>query len=229
MNRLWAVVLCFVAFAAAAQERPAAPSDYRQTAAVLAHYPAVADMQLDSPAFRTAQPTLTGQQALADFLAALARESARAKVASIGQSTQGRDIPIVYLTAEGLADPAAIRRLGRPVIWLIGQQHGNEPAGGEAMLALAAALARGELASLLAKVTVVIVPRANVDGAAADKRVLASGADPTATTCCSASPRCAPCTRRCARCRPTSCSTTTNSASPGAGSRSSRACRARTS
>src|SRR5205807_2186985 len=143
MNRLWAVVLCFVAITAAAQERPAAPSDYRQTAAVLAHYPVVADMQLNSPAFRTAQPTLTSQQALADFLAALARESRQAKVASIGQSTQGRDIPIVYLTAEGLVDPAAIRRLGRPVIWLIGQQHGNEPAGGEAMLALASALARG--------------------------------------------------------------------------------------
>ena len=178
MIRLWTVVLCFVAAAAWAQERPAAPSDYRQTAAVLAHYPAVADMQLDSPAFHTAEPTLTSQQALADFLLALARDSRQAKVASIGRSAQGRDIPIVYLTAEGLADPAAIRRLGRPVIWLIGQQHGNEPAGGEAMLALASALAKGALAPLLAKVTVVIVPRANVDGAAADKRVLASGADP---------------------------------------------------
>jgi len=130
MIRLWTVVLCFVAAAAWAQERPAAPSDYRQTAAVLAHYPAVADMQLDSPAFHTAEPTLTSQQALADFLLALARDSRQAKVASIGRSAQGRDIPIVYLTAEGLADPAEIRRLGRPVIWLIGQQHGNEPAGG---------------------------------------------------------------------------------------------------
>ena len=35
------------------------------------------------------------------------------------------------------------------MIWLIGQQHGNEPAGGEAMLALASALATGELAPLL--------------------------------------------------------------------------------
>ena len=56
MIRLWALVLCFVAASAAAQERPAAPSDYRQSAAVLAHYPAVADMHLDSPAFRTTEP-----------------------------------------------------------------------------------------------------------------------------------------------------------------------------
>ncbi len=169
-----ALLLAFLLPLAAAAQ----PSDYRQTAAVLAHYPAVADMHLDSPAFRTAEPSLTSQEVMAGFLAALARESGKARVASIGRSTQGRDIPIVYLTAEGLGDPAVIRRLGRPVVWLIGQQHGNEPAGGEAMLALASALAKGELTNVLGKVTVVIVPRANVDGAANDKRVLASGADP---------------------------------------------------
>ena len=63
------------------------------------------------------------------------------------------------------------------MIWLIGQQHGNEPAGGEAMLALAAALSSGELASLLDRLSIVIVPRGNPDGAAADRRVLASGVD----------------------------------------------------
>jgi hypothetical protein len=64
------------------------------------------------------------------------------------------------------------------VIWMIGQQHGNEPAGGEAMLAVASALSSGELAPLLARVSVVIVPRGNPDGAAVDRRVLASSADP---------------------------------------------------
>ena len=63
------------------------------------------------------------------------------------------------------------------MIWLIGQQHGNEPAGGEAMLALAAALSSGELASLLDRLSIVIVPRGNPDGAADDQRVLASGVD----------------------------------------------------
>jgi hypothetical protein len=134
-------------------------------------------MQLDSPAFLTPEPSLTRQEAMLDFLRGVAGESRHARVAVLGRSTQGRDIPVVYLTAEGISEPHLIRKLGRPVIWLIGQQHGNEPAGGEAMLALAAALGRGELSSLLTRITVVIVPRANVDGAAADKRVLASGAD----------------------------------------------------
>jgi hypothetical protein len=170
--RAFLFLLLLVPGAAIAQS-----SAYRQSAAVLSHYPDVAGMQLDSPAFRSPELSLTRQEAMLEFLGVLARESPQVHLGSIGRSTQGRDIPLVYLTDKGLADPAAIRRLGRPVIWLIGQQHGNEPAGGEAMLALASALGRGDLAPLLAKITVVIVPRTNVDGAAADKRVLASGAD----------------------------------------------------
>ena len=53
----------------------------------------------------------------------------------------------------------------RPIVLLVGQVHGNEPAGGEAMLALAQALADGELKPLLDRMTVVIMPRANPDGA----------------------------------------------------------------
>jgi len=163
---------------ALAQPAPRAPSDYRETAAVLEHYPDVPGVRLDSPAFRASDPTLTNQEAVLDFLTALAGDSHKVRLGSIGRSIQGRDIPVLYLTAEGLDDPVAIGKLGRPVVWLIGQQHGNEPAGGEAMLALASALAKGELAPLLDRVSVVIVPRANVDGAANDRRVLASGADP---------------------------------------------------
>jgi hypothetical protein len=87
-------------------------------------------------------------------------------------------VPYLVFTAEGLADPAAVRALGRPIVWLIGGQHGNEPAGGEAMLAVAHGLAGGELKPLLDRVSVVVVPRANPDGAAADMRVAANGLDP---------------------------------------------------
>ncbi|MBV8823694.1 MAG: M14 family metallocarboxypeptidase, partial [Hyphomicrobiales bacterium] len=83
----------------------------------------------------------------------------------------------LIFTKEGLTDPPAIVALGRPILWFIGLQHGNEPAGGEAMLALAASLADGPLARYLDRVTVVVVPRANPDGAAAFTRVTASGAD----------------------------------------------------
>src|SRR5258707_8642229 len=164
--------------AAQPDTRPRAPSDYRQTDAVLTHYPALGHVRLASPAFDKPEPSLTSQDEMTTFLATLARDSRHVRLTSLGRSTQGRDIPLLYVTREGLDDPAAIARLGRPVIWLIGQQHGNEPAGGEAMLALAAALSSGELEPLLAQLSVVIVPRGNVDGAAADRRDLASGPDP---------------------------------------------------
>lgn len=158
--------------------KPRAPSDYRQADAVLAHYPALPDLHLTAPAFARPEPSLTSQDDMLAFLAVLSRDSRHVRLRSLGRSTQGRDIPLLYATKEGLDDPAAIMRLGRPVIWLIGQQHGNEPAGGEAMLAVAAALSAGELEPLLERLSVVIVPRGNVDGAAADRRDLASGADP---------------------------------------------------
>jgi len=174
-----AFLALFLAAPLSAQDaRQRAPSDYRQTDAVLTHYPALGHVKLASPAFAKSEPSLTSQDEMAAFLATLARDSRHVRVRSLGRSTQGRDIPLVYVTQEGFDDPSSIGRLGRPVIWLIGQQHGNEPAGGEAMLAVAAALSSGDLEPLLARLSVVIVPRGNVDGAAADRRDLASGADP---------------------------------------------------
>ncbi|MBV8412890.1 MAG: M14 family metallocarboxypeptidase [Alphaproteobacteria bacterium] len=155
-----------------------APSDYRESDAVLVHYPSVSGVSLASPAFADGASSLTSQDRLMAFVSQLSAASPHVRLASMGRSQQGRELPLLYVTQEGLDDPAAIARLGRPVIWLIGQQHGNEPAGGEAMLAVAAALSSGELQSLLERISVVIVPRGNPDGAAADRRVLASGADP---------------------------------------------------
>ncbi|MFO1087157.1 MAG: M14 family zinc carboxypeptidase [Reyranellaceae bacterium] len=138
---------------------------------------AFADVPLTSPGFVDGTLSYTTHDAMADFLVSLARRSHRARLSSLGRSQLGRDIPVLFFTHEGLAEPEAIAALGRPVIWLIAQQHGNEHAGGEAMLALAAALATGELAPLLERLSIVVVPRINPDGAAADQRVLASGND----------------------------------------------------
>lgn len=150
---------------------------YRQSPAVLAHYPDV-PITLDAPGLVAGREDFTSQQELEAFVAALAQSSRRISVGTLGTSQQGRNVPYLIATAEGLSDPAGIVALNRPIVWLIGLQHGNEPAGGEAMLVVAAALARGELAALTDRVTVVIVPRANPDGAAAFRRTTANGADP---------------------------------------------------
>ena len=157
--------------AALAQSGP-----YQQSPAVLARYPDV-PVALEAPGLAPGRTRFTTHE---EMLAHLDRVKARAPWvvrATLGRSQQDREIPSLVFTREGLADPAAIRALGRPIVWLIGQQHGNEPAGGEAMLPLAAALADGELKPLLDRVTVVIVPRANPDGAEAFTRTTANGLD----------------------------------------------------
>ena len=65
-----ALLLALVLAAPATAQR--APSDYRQTDAVLAHYPALKEVHLQSPAFVTATPSLTSQDDLATFLIGLA-------------------------------------------------------------------------------------------------------------------------------------------------------------
>lgn len=149
---------------------------FRQSPEVLAHYPDV-PIQLGTPALAPGRTGTTTQEELETFILKLARVDAPIVVQTLTTTAQGRTLPILYFTRERLTEPTAIRATGRPIVWLIGQQHGNEPAGGEAMLALAKALAEGELRPLLDKLSVVMIPRANPDGAAADLRDTAAKMD----------------------------------------------------
>ena len=172
----FAVAIVAIGGAAVAQEDLDRYQTYVQAPAVSARYGDV-PIKLDAPALVPGRATLTDQRALEAFLASAARGSKHLVLGSLGKSQQGRDIPFVVATEEGHASAADIRALGRPVVWLIGQQHGNEPAGAEAMLAVVSALAGVEFARLLDRITVVVVPRANPDGAAAFRRDTANGLD----------------------------------------------------
>ncbi len=152
-------------------------AEYKQSEAVLARYKPV-PIPLETPALTRATPGLTTQAELEAFVAELAaRAPERVALGSLGRSQQGRDLPFLIFSKEGLKEPAALKALGRPVVWFVGQQHGNEPAGAEAMLALAHDLATTDLKAILDRLVVVIVPRTNPDGAAVDKRVGANGFD----------------------------------------------------
>jgi hypothetical protein len=152
-------------------------ADYKQSPAVLARYKPV-PIALQTPALTRGTPGLTTQAELEAFLKDLAAKApGQIALGSLGTSQQGRDLPYLIVSKEGLSDPAALKALGRPIVWFVGQQHGNEPAGAEALLALAHDLVTSDLRQVLDKVVVVIAPRANPDGAAADKRTSASGFD----------------------------------------------------
>ena len=177
---------------AAAPADAAAPASAAITPAVVAGAPygaAVAARFPDppvnyrTPAFEPGRATFTSNGELQALLRGLVREgapdgsSASVRLLPLGSSQSG--VPIEALLFTRLADtsPAMVQKSGRPTVLLVGQQHGDEPAGGEALLVIAEELARGRLAALLDRINVVILPRANPDGAAAHKRVTASGID----------------------------------------------------
>jgi hypothetical protein len=74
--------------------------------------------------------------------------------------------PMLVFTKEGVFDPADVKALGRPIVHLEGSIHGGEISATESMLPLAKRLATpgADLNALLDRVSVIIVPRYNVDG-----------------------------------------------------------------
>ncbi len=98
-------------------------------------------------------------------------------VVPIGRTQRGAALEALVLTRSANTDAATLVASGKPTVLLIGQQHGNEPAGSEALLVIARELAQGALLPLLEKVNVLIVPRANPDGASGDQRVTYGGLD----------------------------------------------------
>ncbi|HKA43225.1 MAG TPA: M14 family metallocarboxypeptidase [Burkholderiales bacterium] len=129
---------------------------YRQSEAVRLRYPDPS-MRFDTPGFAPGRTDFTSQQEMMQFISALQPRARNMEVRVAGHSQEGRAIPVLVFRGPNAA--------AAPVVLLVGLQHGNEPAGGEAMLVMAQELAAGSLTGLLDRITVVIMPRANPDGA----------------------------------------------------------------
>jgi hypothetical protein len=97
----------------------------------------------------------------------------RLGVFSIGNSVQGRQIPMIVVS-----DPNAPAG-STAKLFVICRQHGNEPATTEAMLSLTEQLVKGDekAAEILPRVSFYIVPMMNPDGAERFQRKNAKGAD----------------------------------------------------
>ncbi|MFN4119140.1 M14 family metallocarboxypeptidase [Acidovorax sp.] len=104
-------------------------------------------------------------------------DGTRTRLLDLGMSQRGEPILGLLATRAAGTDPATLDTSGRPTVVLVGQQHGDEPAGAEALLVISRELTQGLLEPLLDKINVVIIPRANPDGATASTRVTANGVD----------------------------------------------------
>ena len=117
------------------------------------------------------------EQWLARIAQAPSTKGTVARVLQIGLSQRGTPIPALVLTRARDTDPETLLVSKRPTVLLMAQQRGDEPAGGEALLVVAEELANGLLEPLLDRINVIIVPRANPDGAETGTRTTANGID----------------------------------------------------
>jgi hypothetical protein len=137
-------------------------------------------MRYSTPGLEKDRRSFTTNTELAQWLTGLAetRSELRPHLLNLGSSQQGAPLLGLLLTKSKDPSPATLETARRPTVVLIGQQHGDEPAGAEALLIVARELAPGGLLeSLLDKINVIVVPRANPDGSEAGTRTTANGID----------------------------------------------------
>lgn len=160
---------------------PPAASAAPYSAAVAARFPAPSVIY-NTPGLQEGRSSFTSNAEIQTWLRDVAATAMRspglkAAVMPVGQSQRGETLEALVLTSAAGTDAATLAASGRPTVLLIGQQHGDEPAGTEALLVVARELAQGLLRPTLERVNVIIVPRANPDGSSMLQRVTASGVD----------------------------------------------------
>lgn len=148
---------------------------YTESPGVAAHFPVPKEISFTTPAFAKGKKDFTSQREMESFIREMAASSPALKVRVVAQSQEGRAIPLLIFTREGYDSPQWIAKNGKPTVLIVAQQHGNEPAGGEAALMFAKSLADGKEGDVLSRVNVLIIPRANPDGAEHFTRDLANG------------------------------------------------------
>ncbi len=168
--------------AAPASPAPAASPVGPYSAAVAARFPDPV-VSYNTPAFKDARAGFTTNAEMQTILRSLVMPGEGAGPPSVtllplGRSQQGVAIEALLFSRVGDASTAtAAQRAARPTVLLVGQQHGDEPAGGEALLVIAQELAQGSLQQVLDRINVIVLPRANPDGAQGNQRVTANGID----------------------------------------------------
>ena len=150
-----------------------------ETAAVAAHFPDP-PVQYDTPGLRPGRRAFSTNAEVSEWLRDLAQapqSGVNARLMDLGHSQGGIAIQALALSAGARSGDKSLQSNGRPTVLLVGQQHGDEPAGGEALMVIARELAQGLLEPMLQRINVVIVVRANPDGAANDIHATANGTD----------------------------------------------------
>jgi hypothetical protein len=112
-----------------------------------------------------------------EFLAEVAARSGRIHLEEIGESVEGRPLHLVTI---GTPSGPRNRNQNKPAVLFVGSQHGDEPAGRDAMLITLRDLAFTEDPLFLRQLQdhqILVIPSPNPDGRAANSRTNANGVD----------------------------------------------------
>ena len=128
----------------------------------------------------------TTQPELEAFIKDLDDADDRMYIYSAGKSAYGQDVPLVIFTATDLSEAQTLeqaaellRENGKLTLHYQGHIHGNEPAGGEAALAMIKRLDSDSGTALTDKINIYVIPRLNPDGAQKyTRKTAATNVDP---------------------------------------------------
>jgi hypothetical protein len=98
------------------------------------------------------------------FLDSLTARGAGIRVATLGRSPQGREIPYVIAARPMVATAGEARRTGKPILFVQANIHAGEVEGKEALQQVLRELTLGSLRPLLDSVILLAVPIYNTDG-----------------------------------------------------------------
>ncbi|HVN76648.1 MAG TPA: M14 family metallopeptidase [Thermoanaerobaculaceae bacterium] len=99
-----------------------------------------------------------------DFVNQVARTSDLVTLATLATTAEGRAIPLVVLSKEGVRTPAELRATGKPAVLVMANIHGGEIEGKEACQILIREIASGREAALLDHQVILVIPIFNADG-----------------------------------------------------------------
>ncbi len=137
---------------------------------------------LQTPLEESGYARITSAAEVSSFLKAVEKREPRARRATIGVSASGKPLDALFVSAalQALAGGSAPGELLR--VMVVGSLHGNEPAGGEAILMLARDLVNASPRGLLGLMEFILVPVGNPDGRETGERVKAGTINVSALT-----------------------------------------------
>lgn len=91
-------------------------------------------------------------------------KSVKLRAGRLGTTAEGREIPLVIASDEGLATPEEARAYGLPTILIIANIHAGEIEGKEALQMILRDIVKGEIDQELSNQVVLLVPIFNADG-----------------------------------------------------------------